>query len=320
MTKQQLNANLFNSIHFEPNFDKIAYSTSNNLSNSSFNLNSNSSSFNTNSNSNSNSTTNTNSKKSILKKSSASNLNENWQLKNRLELSSLQKNNNKYSSLADMYLDFTLNSIDQENVTRNDSICFLGYPDILENSSSRRFNIPEKPVEFYDDYEQNEDVISLNVDFSNDEELEIQNKTNEETETFKFELNPQKYTLELSTLSTSSSESLSKASSRSASPITRVSSTSSITYYDDFYISNKLNKAPIAKPKSTSTSYLAKNPEQEYPIYVNQWETLKNNSLIQRNFKQNLTDSLSSFSSLTSSSFEAKSKSKNKISIKTTRE
>lgn len=226
-------------------------------------------------------------------------LKENWQFKrmNNPSTSEIQfsnfKANNKYSSLADIYLDYTLNSNEQDNF-RNDSTFFLNYPDILENSimcnslsnkspiltfnqhtnqtnlnlstidfnelNQTEFNknadYIDRSIDMFNDYDQNQDVISLNVDFSNDECLdqdqELQattNNTNDDEETFKFELNPKKYTLELSTLSTSSKSS--KPSSRSGSgSLSDISTTSSITYYDDFYVTNKINQEMIRNAKN----------------------------------------------------------------------
>ncbi|CAF0990050.1 unnamed protein product [Brachionus calyciflorus] len=197
--------------------------------------------------------------KSILKKTNNS-LNKSWlQIKKNLENNQFKDDNNRYSSLADMYLDLTLNKTDRNNT----SLGLLNFPDILETSF--RHNVINDPNDsFYNEFENNSDVISLNVDYPNEEEFE--------KETFKFEMDPKKLSLELSFSNSS------KEPSRPVSQISTQSSSSSITYYDDFYVSNKLNRKLNKEKISKSTSCLVK--------------------------QENKSNSLSSFSSLTSSSYE----------------
>ena len=164
--------------------------------------------------------------KSILKKSN--NLNSSWQqIKQNIENNQFKDMNNRYSSLADMYLDLALNNEKKSDL--NNSLNLLNFPDILE-TSFRHNLISEPSSEVYDD--KYHDVISLNVDFSTEDQVLSKQEENS------FHLNPNKLSLELSF-----------SSSDSSSVMTNVSSTTSITYYDDFYVSSKVNRQTIKLPE-----------------------------------------------------------------------
>ncbi|RNA28193.1 F-box LRR-repeat 7, partial [Brachionus plicatilis] len=139
--------------------------------------------------------------KSILKK--PNNLNSSWhQIRQNMESSHFKDTNNQYTSLADMYLDLTLNN--EKNLDLNN------FAELLETSFGH--NLISEPMS-----EKSHDVISLNVDFGNDEEAVA------EQQEAALQIDPKKLSLELSFSSSQSSH-----------------TTSSLTYYDDFYISNKI--------------------------------------------------------------------------------
>ena len=143
---------------------------------------------------------------------------------------------------------------------------------------------------FYDEnYELNtcdliddndKDVLSLNVDFSNEGDQQSPNSHKSSSSSpenslrlleqgktcsvfnmamHSCEINPKKYSLELSELSSELLTSSATMSSSSSS----TSSSSSITYYDDFYVSSKLKRDKQKKQKKhvrhSSTFSMSKN-------------------------------------------------------------
>lgn len=169
-------------------------------------------------------------------------MNENWNFqKHQLPSTDSIVFNNEYGKLTDYYIDYNFYALKNQETLANQSTCIINYPDILENSltcinkanTSKPLVFSNNDVsnsnyclnEIIDDDDLNHDVISLNVDFSNEEEASEKNaakkssKKSEKINTnvisnkseLKLELddlNPKRYTLELSTLSSSSNSSI----------------------------------------------------------------------------------------------------------------
>ncbi len=228
-----------------------------------------------------------------------------------------------------------------------------------EEENFEKTDNEENAEYFYDEnYEPNEydekDVISLNVDFSSDCNLldnvdkvsnlsdNLDEKLDEAPKPcsiyndgmYKCEINPKKYTLELSELS---SESL--TSSKSTLPGSDAnekfsSSSSSISYYDDFYVSSKMkrdkNKLKYQAPCSSrlnmskNLTYVSSNFDKNllksnstlkrYSLYANE---LDNNFTSEKKRSsqiiEHFSDSSSSLSLLVDSSSASSLCSKPKI-------
>lgn len=173
-------------------------------------------------------------------------------------------NNNYYSKCKE---ELMMHEDDEENFEKTDN--------------------EENAEYFYDEnYEPNEydekDVISLNVDFSSDCILldnvdkasnlsyNLDEKLDEAPKPcsiyndgmYKCEINPKKYTLELSELSSESLTSSTSTLPGSDANEKFSSSSSSISYYDDFYVSSKVkrdkNKLKSQAPRSSTLS-MSKN-------------------------------------------------------------
>ena len=194
------------------------------------------------------------------------------------------------------------------------------------------------PPHEYDD----KDVISLNVDFSSDciildetKNLDdnLGGKLNESPKPcstynegmYRCEINPKKYTLELSELSSesfTSSESTLPGCECDANGELSSSSSSSISYYDDFYVSSKVkrdkNKLKSQPPRSSTLSvgknltYVSSNFDKNliksnstlkrYSLYANELDNFVNEKKRASQINESFSDSSSSLSLLVDSS------------------